>query len=120
MRSERFLNCGGMVDWNMLLERFRNERLVMFPIQLGNLPVNLLLERSRNEIDVYDDGHVERCPINPVPANMSWKSLIFSNQKGMVVRPKGLKDKSRVWSWPNPSNDWGIGPDSWFLDKSKN
>ena len=98
MRSEKFLNCGGMVEWNMLLERFKNEWLVMFPIQLGNLPVNLLLERSRTEIDVYDDGHVGRCPIGPVPASMSLKSLSFSNQTGMVVRPKGLKDKSRDWS----------------------
>lgn len=55
MRSTKFLNSSGIDEWNPLFDKLRNERFVMFPIQVGNFPVNPLLDKSSVDNDEEDN-----------------------------------------------------------------
>lgn len=58
IRRDKFLNSNGIDEWKPLFDKLRNERLVMFPIQVGNFPVNALLDKSSVDIDDDEDNQL--------------------------------------------------------------
>ncbi|GER35087.1 leucine-rich repeat receptor-like protein kinasePXL2 [Striga asiatica] len=67
----RFLNSTGTEELKLLLDKFRKESFVRFPIHEGSVPLRELLDKSRTDREENEDRLLGSSPSSPVLASNS-------------------------------------------------